>query len=99
MQSPLRQKSSLLDYFANEVGMNFLGISGLERAVPFKRERWPGLEAREYRIAQGHDSAAALVVDGELVAAAEQERFSRKKHTGTSQLTRSSFAFAQLVWA
>jgi len=62
--------------------MNFLGISGLERAVPFKRERWPGLEAREYRIAQGHDSAAALVVDGELVAAAEQERFSRKKHTG-----------------
>lgn len=27
-----------------------------------------------------HDSAAALVVDGELVAAAQQERFSRKKH-------------------
>ena len=37
---------------------------------------------REYRISQGHDSAAALVVDGELVAAAAQERFSRKKHTG-----------------
>jgi carbamoyltransferase len=27
-----------------------------------------------------HDAAAALVVDGELVAAAEQERFSRVKH-------------------
>ena len=27
-----------------------------------------------------HDAAAALVRDGELVAAAEQERFSRKKH-------------------
>jgi len=27
-----------------------------------------------------HDSAAALIVDGELVAAAEQERFSRIKH-------------------
>lgn len=27
-----------------------------------------------------HDSAAALVVDGEIVAAAQQERFSRKKH-------------------
>lgn len=27
-----------------------------------------------------HDSAAALVVDGEIVAAAEQERFSRIKH-------------------
>jgi carbamoyltransferase len=27
-----------------------------------------------------HDAAAALVVDGEVVAAAQQERFSRKKH-------------------
>ncbi len=27
-----------------------------------------------------HDSAAALVMDGEIVAAAQEERFSRKKH-------------------
>jgi len=27
-----------------------------------------------------HDSAAAILVDGEIVAAAQQERFSRKKH-------------------
>ena len=27
-----------------------------------------------------HDSAATLVVDGEIVAAAQEERFSRKKH-------------------
>ncbi len=27
-----------------------------------------------------HDSAAALLVDGEIVAAAQEERFSRKKH-------------------
>ena len=27
-----------------------------------------------------HDAAAALLVDGRLVAAAEEERFSRKKH-------------------
>jgi carbamoyltransferase len=62
--------------------MNFLGISGLEASVAFKQENWPGLDPREYRISQGHDSAAALIVDGKLVAAAEQERFSRKKHTG-----------------
>ncbi len=62
--------------------MNFLGISGLEASVPFKQEQWPGLEPREYRISQGHDSAAALVVDGKLIAAVAQERFSRKKHTG-----------------
>ena len=61
--------------------MNFLGLSGLERSVPFKREHWPGLEEREYRISQGHDSAAALIVDGKIVAAAEEERFNRKKHS------------------
>jgi hypothetical protein len=27
-----------------------------------------------------HDSAAAVVVDGEVVAAAQEERFTRKKH-------------------
>ena len=27
-----------------------------------------------------HDSAACLVVDGEIIAAAQEERFSRKKH-------------------
>ena len=27
-----------------------------------------------------HDSAAALIVDGEIYAAAQEERFTRKKH-------------------
>jgi carbamoyltransferase len=27
-----------------------------------------------------HDAAAALIVDGEIVAAAQEERFTRKKH-------------------
>jgi carbamoyltransferase len=27
-----------------------------------------------------HDSAAALLVDGEIMAAAQEERFTRKKH-------------------
>ena len=29
----------------------------------------------------GHDSSAAIVVDGELVAACEEERFNREKHS------------------
>ncbi len=62
--------------------MKILGISGLENSVPFKRARWPGLDERDYRIVPGMDAAAALVVDGKLVAAAAQERFSGKKHTG-----------------
>ena len=66
----------------NRLAMIILGISGLENSVPFKRSRWPGLDGREYRISQGHDSAAALVRDGAIVAAAAEERFSRRKHTG-----------------
>ncbi|MCU1338104.1 MAG: Carbamoyltransferase [Bryobacterales bacterium] len=62
--------------------MNVLGISGLEGAMAFKKAHWPGLEDREYRISQGHDSAAALVVDGVPVAAAAEERFNRRKHSG-----------------
>ena len=38
--------------------------------------------SREYRISQGHDAAAALIVDGQLAAAAAEERFNRKKHSG-----------------
>ena len=62
--------------------MNILGISGLEQAMAFKKAHWPGLEEREYRISQGHDAAAALVVDGVPVAAAAEERFNRRKHSG-----------------
>src|SRR5437667_184908 len=62
--------------------MKILGISGFEGAIPFKRARWPRLDEREYRISQGHDSAAALVVDGAVVAAVAEERINRSKHTG-----------------
>jgi carbamoyltransferase len=61
--------------------MKILGISGLQNSVPFKQTHWPGLDPREYRISQGHDAAAALLIDGKLVAAAAQERFNRKKHS------------------
>ena len=59
-----------------------LGVGGLANSVSFKRAHWPGLEEREYRISQGHDAAAALVVNGTTVAAAAEERFNRKKHSG-----------------
>src|SRR5215472_7978504 len=60
---------------------NVLGISGFEDSIPFKKAHWPGLEEREYRISQGHDAAAALVMDGVVVAAAAEERFNRQKHS------------------
>ena len=61
--------------------MNVIGISGFEGAVPFKRRHWPSLDARTYRISQGHDAAAALVSSGRIVAAAAEERFDRNKHS------------------
>ena len=61
--------------------MNILGISGLELAMPFKRQHWPQLDERDYRISQGHDAAAALICSGEIVAAAAEERFDRKKQS------------------
>jgi hypothetical protein len=36
-----------------------------------------------------HDSAAALVVDGEVLAAAQEERFTRKKHDAGFRTMRS----------
>jgi carbamoyltransferase len=59
-----------------------LGVSGLAESVRFKHEHWPDLEEREYRILQGFDAAAALVVDGVIVAAAAEERFNRHKQSG-----------------
>src|SRR6185437_14634739 len=61
--------------------MNILGISGFENAMPFKKAHWPNLDPREYRISQGHDSAAVLISDGVLVAAGAEERFNREKHS------------------
>jgi carbamoyltransferase len=60
-----------------------IGFSGLSNSVPFKKRELPGLTPREYRIAQGFDSAAAIVDDDGVLAAAAQERFSGEKATGS----------------
>jgi carbamoyltransferase len=75
--------------------MKIIGISGLENSMPFKRASFPGLEEREYRIVQGMDAAAALVVDGKLVVAAEQERFNRQKATGKFPIDAIHFCLAE----
>lgn len=62
--------------------MNVIGISGLHDCVRFKMRELPGLSPREYRIAQGFDSAAALVTSAGIAAAAAEERFTCEKATG-----------------
>ena len=49
-------------------------VRGLSIPVPFRMTAILGISAFY------HDSAAALVVDGQIVAAAQEERFTRKKH-------------------
>jgi carbamoyltransferase len=61
--------------------MKVLGLSGLPNGIRFRRSEWPDLEEREYRIAQGLDASAALVIDGVIVAAAAEERFNGQKHS------------------
>jgi carbamoyltransferase len=75
--------------------MKILGISGLENAMPFKKASFAGLDEREYRITQGMDAAAALVIDGKLVVAAEQERFNRQKATGKFPIDAIRFCLAE----
>ena len=62
--------------------MIVLGLSGLPRAQEHLRRTHPDLSPLDERIVQGLDSAAALVVDGRLVAAASEERFTGEKGTG-----------------
>jgi carbamoyltransferase len=61
--------------------MRILGIGGLAGAKAFARLNWPSLDDREYSVAPGLDAAAALVINGELVATANEESFSRSVHT------------------
>ena len=62
--------------------LNVIGISGFDNSVAFKRREFPDLDPGEYRVAQGFDSAAALVTDDGVAAAAAEERFTGEKSTG-----------------
>ena len=41
--------------------------------------------------AYDHDSAACIIEDGEIVAAAQEERFTRKKHDSSFPLNAIAF--------
>ena len=49
-----------------------------------------------------HDSAAAIIKDGEIIAAAQEERFSRKKHDSSFPNSAIQFCTSQAgikIWA
>ena len=54
-----------------------------------------GLDGYVSKFGSSHDSAAALVIDGELVAAAEEERFDRRKHSGAFPIRAMRYCLEQ----
>jgi carbamoyltransferase len=75
--------------------MRILGISGLANSESYKRSRYPHLDPSEHRIRQGLDAAAALVCDGEIVAAAAEERFTGEKQTGAFPIRAINYCLAE----
>ncbi|MDQ3034605.1 MAG: hypothetical protein M3Y87_19505 [Myxococcota bacterium] len=54
-----------------------------------------GLDGYVSKFGTSHNAAAALVIDGELVAAAEEERFDRVKHSGAFPLRAMEYCLRQ----
>ncbi|MCK5506636.1 MAG: hypothetical protein KAJ10_15840, partial [Thermodesulfovibrionia bacterium] len=42
-----------------------------------------------------HDSAAAIIVDGEIIAAAHEERFTRKKHDSSFPINAAKYVLSE----
>jgi len=59
-----------------------LGIAGLANVTAFLERHFPQQMARDSRVMQGMDAAAALLLDGTIIAAASEERFDRNKKSG-----------------
>lgn len=75
--------------------MIVLGLSGLPNAQNRLRRDHPDADPLDARICQGLDSAAALVVDGTVVAAAAEERFTGEKGTGRLPVRAIEFCLAE----
>ncbi|MFC1785860.1 carbamoyltransferase N-terminal domain-containing protein, partial [Candidatus Neomarinimicrobiota bacterium] len=42
-----------------------------------------------------HDSAAAIIIDGEIIAAAHEERFTRKKHDSSFPINAVKYVLSE----
>src|SRR5215813_8196121 len=61
-------------------GLHNLHLSTVDNSSGFSRYNWDGLMDILGVSAFYHDSAACLVRDGQILAAAQEERFTRRKH-------------------
>ncbi len=74
--------------------MNIIGFSGLHNSVSFKKGEFPNLPPRLYHVCQGFDSAAALVTNDGVQAAAAEERFTGDKGTGAFPINAIRYCLA-----
>lgn len=75
--------------------MFILGYSGLSQSAEYRKnsiQQWPDADPNEY---QGMDAAAVLIRDGEIIAAAEEERFVGVKHTHQFPINAINFCLQQ----
>lgn len=75
--------------------MIVLGLSGLPHAQEEHLRAHPDVKPIDRRICQGMDSAACLVRDGAIVAAAAEERFTGAKGTGALPARAIAFCLAE----
>jgi len=61
--------------------MKIIGYSGLHGSLQFRKANYTQMTEQEYRMCQGLDSAACILIDGKIIAAAEEERFNGEKYT------------------
>jgi carbamoyltransferase len=71
--------------------MIILGYSGINNAYEYRKKNLDGLSNQEANMVQGMDSSAAIIHNGKIVAAAEEERFNLKKHTGDFPINAINF--------
>ena len=72
-----------------------LGIAGLANVTDFLDRHFPEQMARDSRVVQGMDAAAALLLDGNIVAAASEERFNREKKSGAFPVQAIRYCLAE----
>ncbi len=75
--------------------MIVLGLSGLPNSQRRSHAARPDADPLDARIVQGLDSAAAILVDGVLVAAASEERFDGDKGTGALPRNAITYCLAE----
>jgi carbamoyltransferase len=71
-----------------------LSYSGLHNTLAYRLEQLTDLTLQEKYISQGMDASAAVILNGEIIAAAEEERFNGIKHCSDFPIAAINYCLA-----